>query len=426
MEYKQTNIKEGIKFHSIKSDKFKTNLIAVFLTTKLQRETITKNAVISSILRRGSKEMPTQEEISKQMEEMYGASFDCGIDKTGDNQIIKFYIETINDNFLPQNNTNILKTSLEKLLEIVFNPYTENGEFKKEYVEQEKNNIRQRIEGKIDNKARYSIDKCIENMYPNEPYGLYKFGYIEDLDNINAKNLYEYYKQLINNCKIDIFVSGLMDEKIEEDISKNENIEKLKPRNPQYNMSDILNKKPQDKEKVVEEKLDVTQGKLVLGLDVTLNEEKQKYDALIYNSILGGTANSKMFQNVREKAHLAYVASSSYLVSKSNIFVNCGIEIANYKKALELIRKQIEDMKQGDFTEEEIENAKKTIIATIKTIDDEQDAQIMYWFGQEFSKLKATTDDYMKNIEKITKQDIINIANNVSINTIYFLTGGEK
>ena len=217
-----------------------------------------------------------------------------------------------------------------------------------------------------------------------------------------------------------------IDEKIEETIAKNENIEKLNARTPQYNMSEIINKKPKDKEEIVEEKMDVTQGKLVLGLDVTLSEEKQKYDTLIYNSILGGTANSKMFQNVREKAHLAYVASSSYLATKSNIFVNCGIEIANYEKALELIRKQIEDMKKGDFTEEEIENAKKTVIATIKTIDDEQDTQITYCFGQELSNVKASTDEYMENIEKITKQDIINIAENVNINTIYFLTGGEK
>ena len=116
MEYKQTELKKGIKLHSIKTDKFKTNLIAVFLTTNLTRENVTKNAVISAILRRGSKTMPSQEEISKQMEEMYGASFDCGLDKTGDNQVLKFYIETVNDNFLPQKGENMLKTSIEELL----------------------------------------------------------------------------------------------------------------------------------------------------------------------------------------------------------------------------------------------------------------------------------------------------------------------
>ena len=132
MEYKQTELKKGIKFHTIHTDKFKTNLISIFITTKLNRENVTKNAVVSAVLRRGSKTMPSQEEISMKMEELYGASFDCGLDKTGDNQVLKFYLETVNDNFLPQNGEDMLKVSLEKLLEIVFNPYIENESFKPE------------------------------------------------------------------------------------------------------------------------------------------------------------------------------------------------------------------------------------------------------------------------------------------------------
>ena len=122
MNYKKTEIKKGITLHQINTDKFKTNLIAVFLTTDLNRENVTKNALISSILRRGSKLLPSQEEISKKLEDMYGAEFDCGLDKTGDNQVLKFYIETINDSFLPQNNANILKESVESILDIVLNP----------------------------------------------------------------------------------------------------------------------------------------------------------------------------------------------------------------------------------------------------------------------------------------------------------------
>ena len=146
MEYKKIELKKGINFHIIKTDRFKTNLLAIFLTTKLDRRTVTKNALIPSVLRRGSKNMMTQEQISKELEEMYGAGFDCGVDKTGDNQVLKFYIETINDNYLPQKNENMLKTSLDKLLEIVFNPLTENNSFIKEYVEQEKNNLKNIIE----------------------------------------------------------------------------------------------------------------------------------------------------------------------------------------------------------------------------------------------------------------------------------------
>lgn len=421
MEYKQTELKKGIKLHTIHTDKFKTNLIAVFITTKLDRENVTKNAVISAVLRRGSKSMPSQEKISKQMEEMYGASFDCGLDKMGDNQVLKFYLETINDNFLPQKGEDMLKVSLEKLLEIVLNPYIENDGFKPEYVEQEKNNIKQRIEGKIDNKARYALDRCIEEMYKNEPFGLYKFGYVEDLESINEKNLYEYYQELINSCKIDIFVSGILKDDMNQVITENENIKKLKERTPNYISPKELNKNLPKEEKIVTESMEVTQGKLILGLDVCLDKEDLRYDTLIYNSILGGSANSKMFQNVREKAHLAYVASSNYLRYKNNIFVNCGIEIGNYEKALKLIREQIEDMKKGEFTKEDIENAKKGIVATIKTIDDEQDTGITYYFGQELSDSDISIKEYMERIERVSKEDVMNVAENVAINTVYFL-----
>ena len=420
MKYNEIDIKGGIKLHTIKTDKFKTNLIAVFLTTKLNRENVTKNALISMILRRGSKNMNSQEEISKKMEEMYGASFDCGLDKTGDNQVLKFYIESINDNFLPKNGEKLLNESIKKLLEIIFNPYLENKGFKKEYVEQEKNNIKQRIEGKIDNKARYAMDRCIEEMYKNKPFGLYKFGYIEDLSEIDEKNLYKHYEQLINSCKIDIFISGNIDDEIINIVKKDENIKKLQERKADY-IIPKLEQKERKQEAIVTESMDVTQGKLLLGLDVNIDEDKLKYDTLIYNSILGGSANSKMFQNVREKAHLAYVASSSYLRHKSNIFVNCGIEIGNYDKALELIRKQIDDMKKGDFSEKDIEDAKVGIIANVKTIPDEQDTEVSYYFSQELSQNKTSVDEYIDKINNVNREDIINIAKKVTINTVYFL-----
>lgn len=421
MEYKGNELKQGIKLHTIKTDKFKTNLVAVFLSTGLDRKNVTKNALISMLLRSGSKNMTTQEEISKQMEEMYGASFDCGLDKTGDNQVLKFYIEVINDNFLPQQEEKMLKTAIQNLLDIVFNPYIEDESFKQEYMNQEKENLKQIIEGKIDNKARYAMDRCIEEMYKDKSFGLYKFGYVEDLNNIDGKDLYAYYKELINTCKIDIFVSGNIDEDFTGIIKENENIRQLKDRMPNYIVPKIENIEKNDKENIVTDSMDVTQGKLILGLDVGLEKEELKYDTLVYNSILGGSANSKMFQNVREKAHLAYVASSSYLRHKNNIFINCGIEISNYEKALDIIKKQLKDMENGDFTDEDLENAKKGIIATIKTIPEEQDTEVSYYFGQELVETKVSLDEYIEKIEKVTKQNVVDIAKKVTINTIYFL-----
>lgn len=421
MNYIKQNIKPGITFHKINTNKFKTNLFSIFITTKLERENVTKNALLTAILRRGNKKMPTQELISQNLENMYGASFDCGVEKTGDNHIMKFYLESINNEFLPSQE-NLSKECLDILIDIVFNPYVENGSFKEEYINGEKENLKQIIEGKIDNKAKYASDRCIEEMYKNKPYGLYKYGYIEDLKNINAKDLYEYYLQLIKNAKIDIFVSGDLDNEILNSIKENEIIKNLNERDPKYN----VNKENEVKErvnepKIIKESMQVTQGKLILGLDILENKKESKYATSVYNIILGGSANSKMFQNVREKASLAYTAGSIYLRQKDNVFIKCGIDIPNYDKALEIIKQQLEQMKNGDFSEDDINNAKLLISSTIGSIPETQDAELTYYFSQELSDEFISIEDYINRINSVTKEQILNIANNVQINTIYFL-----
>ena len=424
MLYKEKQIKEGIKLHLIKNERFKTNLIAVFLTMPLERENITKNAMIPMILRRGSKNMPTQEDISKNLEEMYGAIFDCGVEKKGENHILKFYLESINDEFLPESQGKILKESIDKLLEIVFNPLVENEEFNKQYIEQEKINLKQIIEGRADNKSRYALDRCVEEMYKDTNYSLYKYGYVEDLENINASNLYISYKKIIEQCNIDIYVSGIVDEEIIKYIEENNNLKNINNRKSIIKKYEIEKEKP-IKEKTIFENLDVNQGKLIMGLKVPMQTEDKQYDTIIYNSILGGSANSKLFQNVREKASLAYTANSSYIRMKNTICINCGIEFANYEKAVEIIKTQLEEMKNGNFSEEDVENAKRGYISAIKSIEDEQDTEIMYYFGQEFTNIKLDIKGYEDRISKVKKEDIIEIAKIVKIDTIYFLQDGS-
>ncbi len=415
------NIKNGIDLHFIKTNKFKTNLLSVFLTTPLKNETVTKNALIPAILRRGTQEMQTQEEISIALEEMYGASFDCGVDKIGDNQVLKFYLETINNSYLPQEEDN-LKNAINILLEVVFNPLLIENKFNNEYVESEKNNLKQVIEGRKDSKATYALEQCIQAMYENEPYALYKYGRVEDLENINSENLYNQYKNLIKNCKIDIFISGQIDENIKTNIINNEYIKELQERNPEYIVNNKESRKKQQKqEQEKTESMDIAQGKLILGLDILNEQDNDKYIALVYNAILGGTPTSKLFQNVREKNSLAYTASSSYIRQKANIFIKCGIEINNYEKAVKIIKEQIEDMKNGNFTQENINQAKTNIIATIKFIPDEQDTELMYYFSQELSGYQMNYEEYIEKVNYVTKENVIDLANKIQINTIYFL-----
>lgn len=415
-------LKKGINLHIIKTNKFKTNLLAVFLSTPLQKEKVTLNGLIPAVLRRGSKNMPSQEEISINLEEMYGASFDCGIDKIGDNQVLKFYLETINNEFLPEHEDN-LEEAIKILLEVIFNPLTNNNEFNKEYVESEKNNLKQIIEGRKDSKATYAYERCIEKMYKNMPYSLYKYGNLEDLEKINYKNLYEQYINLINNCKIDIFISGNIEEDVEQKVINNENIQKLNQRDAIYVINNKENRKKEVKqEQEVSESMDINQGKLIIGLDILEENDKDKYTALLYNAILGGIPTSKMFQNVREKNSLAYTASSSFIRQKANVFIKCGIDIPNYKKALKIIKEQIEDMKKGEFTDKNIEEAKTNIISTINFIPEEQDTELMYYFSQELSGYEMSYEEYIEKINSISREDIIDLANRIQVNTIYFLT----
>ena len=447
MNYNKKEIKQGINIHNIKTNKFKTNLYAVFLAVPLNRENVTKNALLPAVLRRGTSNINSQDLISKKLEEMYGASFDCGVEKTGDNQIIKFYLETINEAFLPEKEE-LDKKCLELLFDIILNPLVENNGFKPEYVESEKKKLKQIIEGKIDNKRVYSFERCIEEMFKNEPYGLYKYGYVEDLEKITLQNLYEHYKEFIKKCKIDIFVSGNLDDNIELNeqkqqcndtetekslnqmqansickiIESNKHIQELAPRKPEY----IVNKEkseiiPKREENTVEEKMQVGQGNLVIGLSSNSQMENEKYVMSVYNAILGGGANSKLFQNVREKNSLAYTAGSTFRRKKNTIFIRCGIEIENYQKALDTIKEQIEDMKNGNFTEEDMENAKKLIVSSIKGISSEQDTEITYYYGQELSDSFSTLDEYIEKINNVNKQNVEELAKEIWVNTVYFL-----
>ena len=417
MSYNSKEIKEGITLHTIKTDKFKTNLLAIFLTFPIIKDEATKNTLIALMLKRGSKLYKTREDITNKLAEMYGASLDSGIEKSGDNHILKFYLESINEEYLPKKE-DLLKESVNLLFDVVFNPNIEDGKFNEEFLEQEKYSLEQIINSKIDNKAMYALNRCIEEMYENKPYGIYKYGYVEDLKNIDGHNLYEQYKNIISTCKIDIFVSG-NNGNVDNYIMENNMIKELNEREPKYVTEGKSSN--ENNEKYIEEKMDVKQGKLVIGTDIKNFGKDFRYSAQVYNAILGGSANSKLFQNVREKASLAYTVSSNYMKLKSNIFIRAGIEIENYEKALNIIKEQIEEMKQGEFSDEDIINAKRIITAGIKNIKEEQDIEISYYYGQEISNVKTSIPEYLKSIEEVSKQDIIDVANNININTIYFL-----
>lgn len=387
----------------IKTNRFKTNLYAIFLTIPMKKEDATINSLIPAVLRRGTEKYPTQLEIEKRLEEMYGASFNCGVDKIGNYQVLKFYIEGLSDEYTEE------KQNIEELLkEIIYSPILENGYFKKEYVEQEKENLKLIIESRKDNKARYAYERCIEEMFENEPYGVYKYGTVEDVEKITTESLYNQYKKILKNAQIDVFGCGNQLEEIEI---------------PHKNTIEIKNTIHENKHKEIKEKADVTQGKLIIGLDTP---EENKPAITMYNAILGGGANSKLFQNVREKASLAYSAGSSYIRRINSIFIKTGIKNENYEKTLEIIKKQLQDMKQGNITDKEFRDAKQLIISSLKLIPEQQEDLIAFTYDQKIFGENQSIDEYISNISKVTKENVIEIAQKIDIDTIYFLYREEK
>ena len=438
-----------IKIKRFENNKFKTNEIAVFVTIKQTQENATKNALIPAVLRRGSANFQNQLEISKKLENMYGASFNCGVDKSGDYIILKFFIETINNEY-SDSKENLAQEAFNLLTDIVFNPLVENDGFNINYVKQEKDNLAKIINSKKDDKANYAYQRCIEEMFKNNPYGIYKYGSLQDLEKINEKNLYGYYLNIIQNSQIFIYINGKNANSINVDENINNNFKIAFNNNSnEYNENDDLQEKNKNTEiennknkdiednknieivdnknaeivalqpiNIVKEKLDVTQGKLIIGLNAP---SENKYAVTMYNTILGGGANSKLFQNVREKESLAYYASSRYIRRKNAIIIRTGIELANYDKAVKVIKEQLEEMKKGNISDYELASAKTLILASLKLIPESQEDIMAFDFDQDVFNENLTFEQYYKKIENITLKEIIDVANQVKINTIYYL-----
>ena len=420
MNEKTFEIFDGINLHIIKTDRFKTDFVAAFLFTDLSRENVTKNALIPAVLRRGCESLPTMKDISIFLEENYGSVFDASSDKIGDRQALQFYITSLNNSYTFQGE-DLLSKNIELLCNIILSPKLEGGAFSEKYVSQEKETLRELIKGKINNKGSYANVRCIEEMCIDEPFGLYKFGYEEDLDVITPKDLYSHYEDVLATSEIHIYVSGNVDEeKVKDDFKKY--FQKISRR---YDASQIHTTfEIKDLEaKVVKEKQDVTQGKLVLGYRIREHDVlNDMYKLILYSALLGGTPSSKLFQNVREKESLAYTIRSSYLKHKGIILVSAGIEIENYDKALRLIGKEIEDMRLGNFTDDEIADAKSALENAYLSYLDEQTAVINIYMGQRLLGNVQSIEEMIRDMKSVTKEDIVEVANKLELKMTYFLT----
>jgi predicted Zn-dependent peptidase len=410
-------LKNGINLFIHSTDKFKTNTFCIFIHQNLKKETATMTALLPFVLKRGTQSFPTSRHLSLYLENLYGADMGGDILKRGESQILQFFMETVNQKYVTGDD--IIDSSLKAFKELVLNPVEEDGSFKQAYVEQEKDVLRRNIESLYNDKFNYAIERCFQEMCKDEAFSIYKYGNIEDLKTIDKNNLYEYYLDCLQYCPIDFFVLGDVNE---DEIS--EKIEKLFDfaRKGERLVKTSFVRKEIKNEKIVEERQDVNQGKLSMGFRTNTRYGDDDYYALmVYNGILGGGPHSKLFQNVREKASLAYYAFSKLEKNKGLMLIGCGIEFANFDRTVKIIKEQLEDIKAGKISDYEFDSTVKSLVNSFKESSDSPSMIISLYLDGIINGVRESTDDMIKKIQDVTKEDVKKVAQKISLDTIFFL-----
>lgn len=415
---KTINLGKGINLTLIPEKKFKSNLVSIYIQRLLDRDEVTKNALLPAIIKSGSEKYQSAKELAAHQDDLYGVSIGADASKRGETQVVTFKIISTDEEYLDEK---IFKSVVEFLDEVVNHPLVIDGGFKEEYVEIEKQSLRNRIESIINDKGRYAIERAREEMFKDERYGISDLGYLEDIDKINGKNLYDHYKNIMKTSPIDIVVEGSFNEEEIVNIIKNSfNLER-------ENILDIPRadfSKKVEEIKVIDEEMDITQGKLVMGYRCNLDykDEHKYYSLFVASNVLGGGPHSKLFVNVREKESLCYYIYSSLEKYKTSIFIASGIEADKYDKTVSLIKEQLDILKSGSISEEELLNSKSAIISSLKSIKDSIGGASDFYFSQSMGQTNSTVEEIIEIVDKVNVEDIVDVVKNMELDTVYFLS----
>lgn len=415
------------KIIRINDNKFKSIYFSYNFTLKLDKEEIAKSVISCFTLSKGSKNYNSTKDIEKYLSTLYGANFEVVEEKIGDLYNFEFKIECINKKFLP-NGEDVLIKCLKFIYEIIYNPKIENNAFDNAIFEREKQNVIYLIDKRKDEKTRYAVSRAEELMCKETPAGSFIYGSIDDAKAVTNLEAYSAYKKMLNSSYVTVIISGNLDgyDTVEDEINNIFN-NKLNDSITIESISNFINMKNNYENGVIETKeiMDTVQSVICVGMKNAKEEAGDFYVANVYNTILGSSPSSKLFQNVREKESLAYTARSRYYRFKKMYIIYAGIEEKNYDKAKEVILKQIDDMKIGNITETEIIAAKESLINDIKEWKDSKVASSKQHYINNIIKFEDTVEDMVRKINSVTLEDIVNYAKGVETKIIYLL-GGEK
>lgn len=419
----QTN---GLNLHIVPSKKYKTMTIVAKLRSRLERANITKRALLPYVLRQGSKAYPTRAILQNKLDDLYGASLSLNGGKAGNHHIISVRMEVANQKYI-ENESSIIKESIELLKEVLFNPLIDEDGFDESIVNREKQTLKQQLIAIKDDKVNYAQLRLIDEMCAGETFQIHSQGYEEDLEDITPTNLYEAYKAFITEDILDLYVLGDFDHNevtgiIESTMTKENNQVTETAEEIQENVTHVKRDKPQE----IIERQDIQQAKLHLGYRTYTAYKDADFPALlVFNGILGAFPSSKLFVNVREKNGLAYYVASAFDNYTGLLYIYSGVAAEDYEKARQIIEQQIEAVQSGEFTEAEIEETKGMIINQIIESMDDAQGLIELLYQNVLGGSETSLDTLMEQINQVSKEDVVKMSKKVEEDTIFLLTREE-
>jgi Predicted Zn-dependent peptidases len=423
IEIEQRSVCEGVNFRIVKDTKFKTVRVSVNFMLPLQKETAAGNAILPFLMSRASREYPDFTKLSERLEELYGAQIDADVQKLGDVQMLSIYASGIADRYALQGES--IAAELSRLLcSIIFDPPLEDGLFPQDGFEQERRQTIELIDSEYNDKRSYAKLRCEEIMCADEPYGLNRYGSREDIQNLKREDLTGAWRYMVENARAEILVLGDCDPEPAYEGFRHAFQEVRKSKSAPCSTKTV---KRAEKVNEVTEKMDVAQSKLVLGFRTSVAVPDKKISAVkLMTALFGGTPNSKLFLNVREKLSLCYYCSAQYNSMKGIMLVQSGVETKNVERAREEILAQLEEVKRGSFDDGELDAAKLALCNGYRTVCDSLGAMEAWYLSQTFADEIMRPEEAAADIQKISRQEVIDAANSVTLDTVYRLVGSGE
>ena len=409
------------KLHMIKTNKFKTVKIKISFRNKIIKDEITIRNVLSDVLTYSSNKYKTRRDISIKTQDLYAATLQNYTTRIGNYFVSDFTLTVLNDKYTEVGN---LCESIKFLKDIIYDANVENDAFDEDTLSIIKSDTKTSLNSIKEDPVYYSLIRTYELMNKDMPSSYRMCGYLEDLDKINSKNLYTYYKKMINKDLMDIFIVGDIDFKEIENIIKE--LFPLKTFKKLRATHKIEPVKPRGRKLRVNEESDNSQSKLIMGCRIyKLNSYEYLYPLTLYNIILGGGADSKLFQEVREKNSLCYTISSVPNKLDHILLIRAGVDKNNVKKTVELTETQMNLMRKGKFSDEDIKKAKEFYQTSLEEMLESQASIISYYYMMDLLGL----DDIktrIKTMKKVEKSEIVKVAKKIKIDTIFCLEGVKE